>query len=96
VRQEAPSCTYVSALVTTDVVVVAWLGDCRAYWLAQTGSTLLTTDDSWATEMVVSGTMSAEDAHADKRAHMITRWLGADAGDIEPHLTTFIPPGPDE
>jgi len=60
--------------------VVSWIGDSRAYWLAGDGSSrLLSTDDSWAEEIANAGLMSREDAARDRRAHVLTRWLGRDA-----------------
>ena len=60
--------------------VVSWIGSSRAYWLAGDGSSrLLSTDDSWAEEIANAGLMSREDAARDRRAHVLTRWLGRDA-----------------
>lgn len=36
----APSCTYVSAVVTATTVTVGWVGDSRAYWLAAADAAL--------------------------------------------------------
>ena len=74
-------------------VVVAWVGDSRAYWLSATGSRLLTTDHSWAEEIVAAGRMDAAVAALDRRAHAITRWLGA-GGEPIPDLAAFTPDGP--
>jgi serine/threonine protein phosphatase PrpC len=93
----SPSSTYVSAVVTTTSVTVAWVGDSRAYWLAGTDpaeSERLTDDDSWAAQRVASGELTEVDAYADRRAHTITCWLGADAGEVRPHIATFTPAGP--
>jgi serine/threonine protein phosphatase PrpC len=93
----APSTTYVSAVVTPASVTVAWVGDSRAYWLAGTGpadSRQLTGDDSWAAQQVAAGELAEADAYADPRAHTITRWLGADAGQVRPHVATFTPAAP--
>jgi serine/threonine protein phosphatase PrpC len=93
----APSTTYVSAVVTTAAVTVAWVGDSRAYWLAGADpaqSARLTDDDSWAEQQVASGELSEAEAYADPRAHTITRWLGADADEIRPHVVTFTPAAP--
>jgi serine/threonine protein phosphatase PrpC len=91
---EPPSCTYVSALVHGDSVTVCWIGDSRAYWLSETGeSSRLTEDDSWAGQMVTSGAMTAEEAERHPNAHVITAWLGADAGELDPHVRTFTPDG---
>lgn len=94
-----PSCTFVSAVVTTTSVTVAWIGDSRAYWLADPSAgsppaALLTEDDSWAAQMVAWGLMDESEAFTDPRAHALARWLGADAQDVEPRLVTFTPTGP--
>lgn len=89
-RPEAgsPSCTYLAATVEGTTVRVASLGDCRAYWLPDDGDpVLVTVDDSWAQEQADLGAMTLEEAMADRRAHVITRWLGRDAQpDWEPEL----------
>jgi serine/threonine protein phosphatase PrpC len=92
---DAPSATYISAVIGSDAVTVCWLGDSRAYWLS-TGpdATRLSTDDSLAEEMVAQGAMNEAEALASPQAHVITRWLGADLAEPEPHVTRFEPPGP--
>jgi serine/threonine protein phosphatase PrpC len=92
----APAATYASAIVTADAVTVCWLGDSRVYWLAADGSDTrcLTTDDSLAEEIVAAGLASAEQAMTLPQAHVITRWLGADLPDPEPHVARFAPTGP--
>jgi serine/threonine protein phosphatase PrpC len=89
-----PSCTLVCATCRDDEVVVGWLGDSRAYWLAPEGARLLTVDDSWATDQVAAGLLDAEEAAADPRAHEITRWLGPDLDDTTPQISAFSPDGP--
>ena len=92
---EAPSATYVSAVIDRDAVTVCWLGDSRAYWLsAGPDATRLSTDDSLAEEMVARGAMSEAEALASPQAHVITRWLGADLPEPQPHGIRFEPPGP--
>lgn len=77
---DSPACTYVAAVVRGGEAVVSWIGDSRAYWLAEDGSSrLLSTDDSWAEEIANAGIMSREEAARDRRAHVLTRWLGRDA-----------------
>ena len=77
---DSPACTYVAAVVRGGDAVVSWIGDSRAYWLAGDGSSrLLSTDDSWAEEIAAAGLMSREEAAHDRRAHVLTRWLGRDA-----------------
>ncbi len=74
-----PSCTLVCAVCRGDELAIGWLGDSRAYWIAPGDARQLTLDDSWAGEQVAAGLLSAEEAARDKRAHAITRWIGADA-----------------
>jgi serine/threonine protein phosphatase PrpC len=89
----APSCTFVSAVVTPDEVTIGWVGDSRAYWLAAEGARRLTVDDTVAAELVAEG-MSEEEAMAVHQAHALSKWIGADAGDIDARTLTFTPDGP--
>jgi serine/threonine protein phosphatase PrpC len=92
---EAPSATYISVVIGGDAVTVCWLGDSRAYWLSTgTDTVRLSTDDSLAEELVARGTMDEAHALASPQAHVITRWLGADLAEPEPHVVRFEPPGP--
>lgn len=93
-----PSCTIVTAIAaiteaTEATVTVGWLGDSRAYWLRGRELRQLSVDDSWATEQIAAG-MPADDAYNDTRAHVITRWLGADATELVPHVETLHVPRP--
>ncbi|MFD0691298.1 protein phosphatase 2C domain-containing protein [Actinomadura fibrosa] len=58
------------------------------------GSQQLTEDDSWAAIMVAEGALTEAEAEAHPNAHVITAWLGADAGEVRPHVRTFRPSGP--
>jgi serine/threonine protein phosphatase PrpC len=89
----APSCTFVSAVVTPDEVTIGWVGDSRAYWLAAEGARRLTVDDTVAAELVAEG-MSEEQAMSVHQAHALSKWIGADAGDIDARTLTFTPDGP--
>jgi serine/threonine protein phosphatase PrpC len=91
-----PSCTYVSAVVTATEVVIGWVGDSRAYWLAErpAESQRLTTDDSLAGQLAAAGVSSDPGEDRDPRLTALARWLGADAGDNEPGVATFRPTGP--
>jgi serine/threonine protein phosphatase PrpC len=91
----SPAATYVSAAVSGDLVTVCWLGDSRAYWLAtdRAECARLTRDDSLAEEIVAAGIASIEEAMASPQAHVITRWLGADLPQPQPHVAQFAPPG---
>ncbi|MGD9997424.1 MAG: protein phosphatase 2C domain-containing protein [Ilumatobacteraceae bacterium] len=92
---EPPSCTFVAAVRDHDLVVVAWCGDSRAYWLAdhRGSSSQLTTDHSLGTEMIRAG-RSREEAEADPACHTITRWLGADSVDATPEVRSVSLDGP--
>ena len=93
--RDAPSATYISAVIDRDAVTLCWLGDSRAYWLAAgPDAARLSTDDSLAEEMVARGVMAEAEALASPQAHVITRWLGADVAAPEPHVARFEPPGP--
>lgn len=92
-RHNPPSCTYVSMVVTTADVTVGWIGDSRAYWLAHAetvGSSCLTVDDTLAGQLQQAGVRMG--SKVDAQATALIRWVGADASDIEPHITTFGPP----
>jgi serine/threonine protein phosphatase PrpC len=104
----APATTWVSAVVSQRQITVCWLGDSRAYWLAASpahpvgpndtmditgGSRRVSRDDSLAEEIVAAGLASMDEALASPQAHVITRWLGADMPDPEPHVEQFSPSG---
>jgi serine/threonine protein phosphatase PrpC len=74
-----PSTTFVAAVVDGPVLVTAWEGDSRCYWLPDEGLAMqVSTDDSWASTQIAQGTQR-DVAEADPRAHAITRWLGVDS-----------------
>ncbi|TWP49516.1 serine/threonine protein phosphatase [Lentzea tibetensis] len=87
----APSCTFVSVVTTEEDVTVGWVGDSRVYWLAGDTSAQLTKDDTWAAQLVAEGVLTEEEAKTDRRAHVLSRWIGADAGQVVPSVTTFKP-----
>lgn len=85
---DAPSCTYVAAVVDGARVVVASVGDSRAYWLPDRARAVrLTVDDSWAQEMAEMG-VHVSQVRGSAHAHAITRWLGADAPELRPRHDT--------
>ena len=105
-QEHAPSCTFTAAATVVDhdgrtEITVGNVGDSRVYWLAAEGSAepsqQLTVDDSWAQELITAGVADESTAMEDPRAHMITRWLGADA-ELDPlppsAVTTFATAGP--
>jgi serine/threonine protein phosphatase PrpC len=85
----SPSTTLVSALVSSDKIVVGNVGDSRAYWLARAGGgKTLSVDDSLAQENIAQG-VAPEVAFAEPDAHTITRWIGGDTDSVAPRLVTF-------
>jgi len=90
---EPPSCTMVTAVAeisgATADIRVGWLGDSRAYWIANGTASQLTTDHSWAIEQLALGELHPDAIEADSRAHSITRWLGADSHDVQPEMVSL-------
>ena len=92
--------TFVSAVAAPGLVTLCWLGDSRAYWLTQpeSESRQLTRDDSVAGGMVEAGLATEAVAMASPHAHVLTRWLGGDAADLDgdpkraPHVEQYSPP----
>ncbi|MBV9096190.1 MAG: protein phosphatase 2C domain-containing protein [Streptosporangiaceae bacterium] len=92
--------TFISAVAGVGEVTLCWLGDSRAYWLADPApqSRQLTHDDSVAGGMVAAG-LAAEEAMDSPYAHVLTRWLGGEAADLAgdpdraPHVEQFSPSG---
>ena len=98
---DPPETTLVAAVVRDREVTLGWVGDSRAYWIADSSGSagptrLLSHDHSWMNDMVESGQMSTAEAERDRRAHAITRCLGGSVDDLEgsaPSLLTFtLPP----
>ena len=94
---DAPACTYVSAVVERQAVTVGWVGDSRAYWLPADGPThsmLLTEDDSLVNHLSESGEMTREEARRHPNSGALVRWLGADAEDIKARVVSLEPGAP--
>ncbi|WP_432557674.1 protein phosphatase 2C domain-containing protein [Granulicoccus sp. GXG6511] len=90
----AGACTFAAAVVSGDVVWTAGIGDSRVYLVPDDGKPLmLTTDDSMA-ELLISSGVPRADAEDTPIAHTITRWLGVDAPDLDPHARRFELSGP--
>jgi serine/threonine protein phosphatase PrpC len=85
-----PSSTFVAAVADGAVIVAAWVGDSRAYWLPDDGpAEQLSVDDSWASELIAAG-IAREVAEVSPKAHAITKWLGVDSPDIDASTSTTI------
>jgi len=79
----AASATFAAAVIATDRVHHANLGDSRVYFIGAGQQVLLSVDDSMAQAFIEQGMPRAE-AEAMPRAHAITKWLGRDSLDIVP------------
>ena len=75
-KTQDPGCTIVAALVRTGCATIGWVGDSRAYRLADSGGEALTHDHSWFNDVVDSGVMTAEQALHSPQRNAITRCLG--------------------
>lgn len=90
-EDEPSACTLVAAIVAAGHITVGSVGDSRAYWIGDDQACqLLTTDDSMAQARMMLG-MSRTDAEQSRQAHSITKWLGRDATDVTPSITTLEP-----
>jgi len=80
--------TIAIAIIDSNAVFCANLGDSRVYWLPDSGEpALLTKDHSLAQVDIEAGTKRAE-AESSPFAHTITRWLGLDAVELDPFLAS--------
>ena len=70
--------TLTAAMIDGSRIVLAHVGDSRAYLLAYGTLTQLTQDHSMVADMVRNGTLSAEDARVHPSRSVITRALGSD------------------
>jgi serine/threonine protein phosphatase PrpC len=89
----SPSCTFVSAVATAEEITVGWIGDSRAYWLADGDSRRLTTDDTLHAQLLAAG-LGQEEASARANAHALARWIGADAEQGLPSMVVLPAGGP--
>lgn len=90
----AGACTFVAAVASGPMVWHAAVGDSRAYLFPDDGEpVLLTRDDSMA-EMLIETGMTRAEAERMPVAHTITRWLGVEAPDLDPHLGSAPVLGP--
>ena len=92
--QVPPSCTYVSGIVTADGVTIGWIGDSRAYWVAQDGTTTCLTIDDSVVARINAGRPVPPGAELDPTSRALVRWLGADSADADPEVVTFQPDRP--
>lgn len=84
------SCTLAIGMVSGRQLLAASLGDSRVYWLPDQGAAvLLSTDDSMAQEQIAAG-VQREVAETGLHSHVITKWLGRDAPDLTPSISSTV------
>ena len=80
--------TIVAALFNDVQVVLAHVGDSRAYLVREGAIQQLTTDHTFVQTLVDSGQIKAEDALSHPHAHVLTRAIGSEPG-LEMDVRTF-------
>ena len=88
------ACTFAAAVVSGPLVWHAAVGDSRAYLFPDEGAPLLLTRDDSMAEMLIATGMDRAQAERTSVAHTITRWLGTEASDLDPHLGSAAVLGP--
>lgn len=68
--------TGVAAVFHDDALIVANVGDCRAYLIRNQHAQQITRDHSFVAEQVAAGVMTEEQAQASSYRHVITRGIG--------------------
>jgi len=79
--------TVVAAAVLRDQLVVANVGDSRAYVVGDGVIRQISHDHSWVQDQLDSGRMTPEEARVSPRRNMITRALGL-GHEVEPEVKT--------
>ena len=85
--------TVTAAGVFGGSIVIAQVGDSRAYLLRGERLTQVTRDQTWAQEMVDSGTMTIAEVRASPRRHLLAQALGATSNLIVPLSRQPLLPG---
>ena len=70
------STTVVAAVIKGNELIVAWVGDSRAYLMADGRLSRLTEDHSWVAEQTRAGVLTTEEARHHSQRNLITRCLG--------------------
>jgi protein phosphatase len=85
--------TLVAACLDGRKIVIANVGDSRAYFLRDGGCVQITLDHSYLAEQVRNGVMTEDDAGASPLQSLITRAIGTDES-VEPDLfSAALEPG---
>lgn len=80
--------TLVVAVVWRQLLIVAHIGDSRAYFWSLRGLAQLTRDHSVVQEMIDSGAMTEDEARTSDVRNHITRALGV-MNEVEPEISSF-------
>ena len=70
--------TVILALIKDDDVIVAWLGDSRAYFIDENQGMQITRDDSYVNTLIDQGEITPEEALNHPKKHVITQCIGID------------------
>jgi serine/threonine protein phosphatase PrpC len=70
-RGNAPSCTFVSAVVDPGAVTVGWVGDSRAYWVATDGGCRITEDDALPGSSTLTRWVGADAGSVEARVRVL-------------------------
>lgn len=77
--------TIVLAVADDENILIAHVGDSRAYLISDNNITRLTTDHSWVQELINSGTLTQSEAKDHPQKNVITRAIGI-SGDVKTDL----------
>ncbi|NUT41461.1 MAG: serine/threonine-protein phosphatase [Thermoactinospora sp.] len=69
VPDDAPACTYVSAIVEPGTITIGWIGDSRAYWLPESAPAVLLSQDDVASHGVLTSWLGADADVVDAHVH---------------------------
>ena len=85
--------TIVGAMLESQVMAIAHVGDSRGYRLREGHLELLTQDHTWVNEQVVAGYLSEEQAKSHPLKNVVTRALGGDSEIVVDVMETDVRPG---
>ena len=75
-EMEGMGTTLTVCTITEEKLIVAHVGDSRAYAISEAGITQVTEDHTYVEEMVQAGQITADEAGSHPSKHVITRALG--------------------
>jgi len=81
-ERESMGSTVVACLVKGDAVILAHVGDSRAYLLDSNGIRQMTRDHSWVADQVANGILTPDEARKHPFRNVITQALG-NGGELE-------------